>query len=415
MADTATAAAALTYQDICARIEEGTPRSLVAGKKVLALTPDATRTAPLPSLVRAVRETIGTHASQLDFMVALGTHPVMPDEQIHRLYGLEADDLAGDFAQCRLLNHRWDQAGTLVRIGSFSESEISDLTQGRFVESVDVTINKAALDYDLILIVGPVFPHEIVGFSGGNKYLFPGISGGDFLDFFHWMSAVNTCMATIGRKATPARQLVDRAAAMVPTARHCVAMVVKSEQELAGLFVGTPEEAWSQAADLSASIHVRHTGRQYSTVFGHAPRMYDEMWVAGKVMYKLEPVVADGGELIIYGPHIKQISATWGTYLEELGYHVADYFLADPDAFKKYPRGVLAHSALVTGVGTYSDGVERPRIRVRLATSLSEQMCRSVNLEYADYRELDPAAYRHREQDGVLYVDHAGEILHLPD
>ena len=400
---------------VCARLEAGTPAHLVENRRVLAITPDATRTAPMPTLIRAVQQVVGSRAAKLDYMVALGTHPVMSDAEILRLYGVSERQKERDFAGSRFMNHRWDRPDTLVRIGRFEEREVADLTGGRFAEAIDVTINRAIFDYDLLLIVGPVFPHEIVGFSGGHKYLFPGISGGEFLDFFHWLSAVITCRKTIGRRATPARAVVERAAEMVDVPRHLVAMVVTSGGGLEGMYVGSPEEAWRQAVDHSERAHVVRKPRAYHTVFGRAPEMYDEMWVGGKVMYKLEPVVADGGTLIVYGPHIRDISRTWGRYLERTGYHVAEYFSSRMERFRDVPRGVLAHSALVRGEGSYRDGVERPRIDVVLATGLAPELCARVNLGYLDPATVNPDDYRNREAEGVLYVDHAGETLHLID
>ncbi len=407
----------LTHEAICSRIEAGTPRSLFESRRVLAITPDATRSAPLPDLVRAVDEVVGPHARQLDYMVALGTHPIMSDDAIARLYGVSPAERADRFAASRFLNHRWDAPGTLQRIGSFTERQISAATDGRFAEAVDVTINRAIFEYDLLLIVGPVFPHEIVGFSGGHKYLFPGISGGEFLDFFHWLSAVITCMKTIGHKDTPARRVIEQAADLVPTACHLVAMVVQPGQEppqLAGLYVGDPRNAWSDAADHSARIHITRKPRRYHTVLGHAPAMYDELWVGGKVMYKLESVVSEGGRLIIYGPQIDKLSATWGEHLERVGYHVTDYLVAERHRFADVPRGVLAHSALVRGVGEYRDGIERPRIDVELATALPRALCERIGLGYRDPAAVRLDDYRNRENDGILYVPHAGEVLHLP-
>ena len=417
-ASTATAArsdpaATWDLATVCAHLEAGTPAHLVDNRRVLAVTPDATRTAPMPMLIRAVQQVIGARAAQLDYMVALGTHPVMSDAEILRLYGLSERQRERDFAGARFMNHRWDRPETLVRIGRFEEREIAEITGGLFAEAIDVTINRAIFDYDLILIVGPVFPHEIVGFSGGHKYLFPGISGGEFLDFFHWLSAVITCRKTIGQRATPARAVVERAAEMVDVPRHLVAMVVTSGGGLQGLYVGSPEDAWRQAVDHSQQVHVVRKPRPYRTVFGRAPEMYDEMWVGGKVMYKLEPVVADGGTLIVYGPHIREISRTWGSYLERVGYHVADYFRGRMEQFGDIPRGVLAHSALVRGEGSFRDGVERPRIDVVLATGIAPELCARIDLGYLDPAAVNPDDYRDREAEGILYVDHAGETLHL--
>lgn len=402
----------LTQDEARTIIQDGIPASLVSGKRVLVLTPDATRTAPLPMMVRLLNDWIGPRAKGLDFMVALGTHQPLSEEKLAALFGITPADREGAFARCRFLNHRWDKPDTLKKIGTLPASSVASITGGIFSEDVDVVINRAIYDYDLLLILGPVFPHEVVGFSGGNKYLFPGISGGDFVHFFHWLGAVITCWKTIGFKHTPVRAVVDRAAALVSVPRHCLAMVVDGGGGLAGLWAGTPEEAWEAAADLSAKVHIVYKPHPYHTVLGRAPEMYDELWVAGKVMYKLEPVVADGGRLIIWGPHIKTISHTWGTHLERIGYHVRDYFLKQMDLFRGVPRGVLAHSTHVRGVGTFENGVEKPRIDVVLATAIPEWMCRQVNLGYLDPATIRLEDYVGREKDGVLFVDHAGEVLH---
>jgi len=405
----------IELEEARAIIAEGTPEELVRGKKVLVLTPDTTRTCPLPRMITAVKEVIGTQAKRLDFMVALGSHHPLTEDQILKLYGISPERKAGQFADSSFLNHRWDQPGTLTKIGTIPEEEIERITGGLFREAVDVDINREIFDYDLLLILGPVFPHEVVGISGGSKYLFPGISGGDFLHFFHWLGAVISCWKTIGRKNTPVREVVNRAAEMVTVPRHCICMVVGQGGErgrLAGLFAGSEEQAWSRAAELSQQMHVVYKDRPYHTVLCAAPEMYDEMWLCGKVMYKLEPIVADGGKLIIYAPHLKEVSYTWGHYLEKTGYHVAEYYLKQWDRFRDVPRGVLAHSVHVRGLGSYENGVEKPRIQVILATGIGEQKCKELNLGYMDPADICLQDYQNREDEGILFVDHAGEVLH---
>jgi nickel-dependent lactate racemase len=337
---------------------------------------------------------------------------VMRKAEVLRLYGLEAADRERLFPRSRFLCHRWDLPGTLSALGAIEAEEVRRLTGGLFEEPVSVDINRAVFDYDLLVLLGPVFPHEVAGFSGGNKYLFPGISGGAFLHFTHWLGAVITCMQTIGRKDTPVRRLLDRAAALLPVPRLGVSPVVAEGGRLAGLFAGPVEEAWSQAADLAAELHVRTLPRTCHTVLGVAPRMYDELWVGGKVMYKLEPVVADGGRLIIYAPHLREISRTWGRLIERVGYHVRDYFLGQWERFRGLPWAVLAHSTHVKGAGSYEDGVERPRIEVVLATGLAEELCRKLNLGYQDPAAIRLEDYRGCEAGGVLLVDPAGETLY---
>jgi nickel-dependent lactate racemase len=262
-----------------------------------------------------------------------------------------------------------------------------------------------------LVIIGPVFPHEVVGFSGGNKYLFPGVSGPRVLNFFHWLGAVVTNPLIIGNKWTPVRKVVDRAAALVPVEKRCLAMVVE-QGGLGGLFAGTPEAAWDEASELSRRLHIEYKDRPFHTVLSCAPSMYDELWVGGKCMYKLEPVVADGGELIIYAPHIHEISVTHGAAIREIGYHCRDYFLKQWDRFKDVPWGVLAHSTHVRGIGTFEDGVERCRVRVTLATGIPEAECKAINLGYRDWREIRVEDYSGREAEGILHVPKAGEMLY---
>ena len=129
-------------------------------------------------------------------------------------------------------------------------------------------------------------------------------------------------------------------------------------------------------------------------------------------MYKLEPVVANGGELIIYAPHITEVSITHGPQIEEIGYHVRDYFAKQMEKFSHIPGGILAHSTHVKGVGTYENGIENPRINVVLATGLSEETCRKINLGYRNPATIRIEDFQGKEDDGILYVPKAGEILY---
>jgi nickel-dependent lactate racemase len=383
----------------------------LSGKKVLLIVPDSTRTAPVGLLFRVIHDLLGTETKSLDVLVALGTHPPMSEEAIHRRLEITAEERAGRYGRVRLLNHAWNDPAALALIGTIPAGEIGALSGGLFEMEVPVTINRAIFDYDQVVIVGPVFPHEVVGFSGGNKYLFPGIGGADILNFFHWLGAVITNPRIIGNKWTPVRRVVDRAAALVPVPKTAFCMVV-DRGRLAGLHAGSPETAWSQAADLSAKLHVVYKDRPFHTVLSCAPPMYDELWVGGKCMYKLEPVVADGGELIIYAPHLREISVTHGPLIQRIGYHTRDYFLRQWDRFKKEPWGILAHSTHVRGIGTCENGIEKPRIQVTLATQIPEDVCRAVNLGYRDPRSINVADYQNREDQGILYVPKAGEMLY---
>lgn len=401
----------LTDEQVRELISEACPTSEFRGKKVILIIPDATRTCPLGILFKGIFDRIGAGAAALDVMVALGTHQPMSEEAICRRLEISLEERREKYGTVRLFNHEWDNPQTLKYIGTIPAGEIKKLSNGLFSMDVPVNVNCRLFDYDQVIIVGPVFPHEVVGFSGGNKYLFPGVSGPEVLNFFHWLGAVVTNPMIIGNKYTPVRKVVDHAGSMVAVPKFCFCMVVDHGQ-LAGLFAGSPEGAWEQASDLSRKLHITYKERPFHTVLSCAPPMYDELWVGGKCMYKLEPVVADGGELIIYAPHIHEISLTHGALIRRIGYHCRDYFLKQWDKYKDVPWGVLAHSTHVRGIGTYEDGAERCRIQVTLATAIPEEVCTEINLGYRDPATINPQAFAHREDEGVLLVPKAGEMLY---
>lgn len=400
----------LTPAQVSEVVAQSCPAENYLQKRILLIVPDGTRTAPVGLLFQTLHRHLAGATKALDVMVALGTHQPMSEEAICQRLEITAEQRQKEYRNVRFFNHAWDDPKTLKNIGTISAKEIDELTNGRFAMDVPVQVNKLVFDYDQLIIIGPVFPHEVVGFSGGNKYLFPGVSGPDVLNFFHWLAAVITNPKIIGHKWTPVRKVIDRAASLVTVDKFCFCMVIDGKS-LAGLYAGTPEDAWSAASDLSDKLNIVYKDRPYHTILSCAPPMYDELWTGGKCMYKLEPVLADGGELIIYAPHIKEICVTHGETLEAIGYHCRDYFLKQWDKFKHYPWGALAHSTHVYGIGKYENGVETPHARVTLATGIPEKTCRKINLGYRDPKTIRPEDYANRESEGILLVPKAGEML----
>jgi len=395
-------------RDLCREAVAGLD---LAGQRVLALLPDATRRAPVGLLFRTLSGLVRRRASRLDFLIALGTHRPMSDAQILKHLELTPHERSNRYAGIGLFNHVWDDPAALATLGTISASEMDRLTDGRMARDVPVALNRRLGDYDHLFLVGPTSPHEVAGFSGGHKYLFPGIAGPDIIHAFHWLGALVTNWHTHGVKDTAVRRVIDRAAEFVRLPITSFNMVV-TPKGLKGLYIGDPKEAFSAAADLSAQVHIRYMDRRFRRVLGVAATRYEDLWTAGKVMYKLEPILADGGELIIYAPHVTEVSYTHGNHIDRIGYHCLDYFLAQRERFADVPGAVLAHSTHVAGLGTYEGGVETPRLRVTLATGISEERCRRVNLGYLDPRSIRAAEWIGREADGVLLVDQAGEVLH---
>jgi nickel-dependent lactate racemase len=350
--------------------------------------------------------------NRLDVLVATGTHAPMSLDRIYQHVGITGTEHKAEFKNVAFFNHEHNNPSALATLGTLAAAEISQLTNGLFTQDITITINKKAVEYDYIMIVSPVSPHEAMGFAGGNKYFFPGIAGLDVVETFHWLAAVITNPVVNGVKDTPTRRVIDRAATFLSTPRICFAFAIDDHHRLACLFAGEPRRAWSQAADYSAKLHIAYDEKPYQTVLGITPNIYEEIWVAGKAMYKLEPVVADGGELIIYGPHIKEISFTHGKAIARVGYHVRDYFLEQWKKFAHESKLILAHSTNVKGIGTYSHGVEQPRVAVTLATSIPEEVCKMVNLGYRDPRSIDLDEWRRTGSGDVLVVENAGQVLH---
>jgi len=401
----------LTRDEVRQIVAQAAANLHVTGKRVLIIIPDGTRTMPMPLMFDLIQQEIGIQAAACDYLVALGTHPLMNDAALTRLLGQTVVD--GKCGRARVFNHRWDLPGTLADLGTIPADDVAKSSGGLLSEPILVKINRLLFDYDQVLICGPVFPHEVVGFSGGNKYLFPGVSSGEMINQTHWLGALLGSYDLIGTICTPVRELIDRAAAKIPVPIACLALVLDG-QGIAGLHFGPAREAWRAAVDLSSQKHIQWVDRPFRRVLSVLPRMYDDIWTGSKGMYKVEPAMLEGGEVILYAPHITEISYTHGIFLDQIGYHCRDYFLKQPGRFAGIPRSVIAHSTHLKGQGTYdaATGVESPRIHVTLATRIPEERCRRLNLGYIDPESVQLEDWQNREAEGIKLIPRAGETLY---
>jgi nickel-dependent lactate racemase len=395
----------------------------VVGRSVCVVVPDATRTCPLPLLATAARTGLTAGgASRITFLVALGTHAAMRSDALARHLGLDGPPTEGAAVGDRVVavvdgvevvadSHRWWDPATFVELGTIGGERVADLSDGRLRREVPVRVNRAVVDHDVTILLGPVFPHEVVGFSGGNKYLFPGLSGPEMIDVSHWIGALIGSAELIGTTGTtPVRALIDDAAALVPGERHALCVVTATGGGLHSVSFGSPHDAWADAVDVAAEAHVRYLDRPVRRVLSLVPERYDDLWTGAKGFYKVEPVVADGGEVVIHAPHITEVAAMHPGLLS-IGYHVRDYFLGQWDRFGHLPWGELAHSTHLRGAGTWDPVTgEHPRVRVTLATGIPEDVVRAIGLEHLDPASIDVAAWR--TDPDTLVVDDAGEDLY---
>jgi nickel-dependent lactate racemase len=384
----------------------------LSGRSVCVLVPDATRTCPLPLLLTAVHQALHRRVSKLTVLIALGTHGEMGEQALAAHLGYPAGRPGDRYPDMTVLNHRWWDETAFAPIGEIAADRVAELSGGRLRSAVPVRINKAVLEHDVALVLGPVFPHEVVGFSGGNKYFFPGVSGRELIDLSHWLGALITSAEIIGTTGiTPVRALIDAAAALIPARRlACCVVTGASAGSLHSIAFGPPEQAWAAAAEVSAQTHITYLDAPVRRVLSLLPAKYDDLWTGAKGFYKVEPVVADGGQVVIYAPHITEVASTHPDLLE-IGYHCRDYFVAQLDRFSRYHLSDLAHSTHLRGAGSYDErGGERFRVTVTLATGIAEDVVRSVNLDYLSPDQVDPVAWA--ADSGTLVVPNAGEDLY---
>ena len=373
------------------------------GRSLCVVIPDATRRCPVARLLQTVERAVAHRVRSCTTVIALGTHAPMSDGAITSMVGA---------TRFPVVNHQWWSDDTFVPVGTLSADTVSELSEGRLDETISIRINRLVVESDVTVIIGPVLPHEVVGFSGGNKYLFPGLSGQELIDVTHWLGALITSCAIIGAPGTtPVRALIDAAAALVPGERHALCVVVDRESGgLQSLSFGPPIDAWAFAAAVAAQTHIEYLAAPVRRVLSLVAPRYADLWTGAKGFYKVEPVVADGGEVVLYAPHITEVAAMHPDQVG-LGYHCRDYFLAHWEEYRDHPRGELAHATHLYGAGTY-DPVhgEHPRVRVTLATGIPEGTVRQANLGYLDPATVDVGEWE-RDPDALVVHD-AGEVLY---
>ena len=392
-------------------------RVIPAGARVLAVIPDKTRDDNTDLLFPIVsQELAGRRVARFDALVAQGTHPPMTDAEKRAKIGAGTGALP---VLGEVFDHHWDRPSELATLGRLTAAEVSSLTGGLMSADVPVQLNArlAPGAYDYLLVLGAVVPHEVAGFAGGAKYFFPGVAGPELTHLTHWLGALATIERVIGRVETPTRHVIEAAADRVTT--PVIGLTSVSTRDAAGLhthalFTGGLRETVRQAAAVSAQLHIRYTGRRYKRVVALLDQHYDELWVGGKASYKLGGIIADGGELVIYAPHLKGISTTHGALIEKYGYAPLERVREMVEGSDELRANlcVAAHLAHVSYAGRLgADGQVEPRYRITLASGIPEEVCRRVKLGFAECGSIDIEAAR--SDPDTLVVDNAGRDLYL--
>src|SRR5947208_8974801 len=387
--------------------------------RVLAIIPDKTRDDNTDLLFPFAAEILAArNIAQFDALVAQGTHMPMTEAEKFSKIGLAAGNYARGLGQ--VYDHRWNVPEELVTIGELSAARVRDLTGGLLDDAIPVNLNRLLSPgvYDTVLIFSATVPHEVAGFAGGAKYFFPGVAGPDLTHATHWLGALASIENVIGRIETPTRHMIEAAAEFVPARIISLNSVVTREDDnrlrTHALFAGDVREAFRRAAEVSRQVHIKYTGRKYKRVVALLDEHYDELWVGGKASYKLGGIIDEGGELIIYAPHLRAISESHGLLIEKYGYAPLDRVreMVALSTELQANLAVAAHLAHVSYAGQRDEsGRVVPRFRITMAAALDEATCERVNLGFMDHRQFRRADYE--SDPDTLVVERAGRDLYL--
>jgi len=407
----------LSRTDLRAILEQSLLR-VAPGARVLSIIPDKTRDDNTDILFPIAAEILqGRQISQFDALVAQGTHVPMTDEEKRSKIGANENSVPG---LGHVYDHQWNVPEELVTIGELSAASVTELTGGLITKAVPVNLNRRLGPgvYDTVLIFSATVPHEVAGFAGGAKYLFPGVAGPDLTHATHWLGALAGIENVIGRVETPTRHMIEAAADFVAAQIITLNSVITREEDnrlrTHALFAGDFRGAFRRAAEVSCEVHIKYTGRKYQRVVALLDEHYDELWVGGKASYKLGGIIEAGGELIIYAPHLRSISETHGRLIEKYGYAPLDRVreMVALSTELQNNLAVAAHLAHVSYAGQRDDsGRVVPRYRITMASALDEETCRRVHLGFMDHRKFRREDYE--SDPDTLVVERAGRDLFL--
>jgi nickel-dependent lactate racemase len=388
------------------------------GARVLTIIPDKTRDDNTDLLFPLAAEILAERQiAQLDALVAQGTHVPMTGEEKRSKIGATVKSVPG---LGHIYDHQWNIPEELVTIGELSAARVTELTGGLIGNAVSVNLNRRLGPgvYDTVIIFSATVPHEVAGFAGGAKYLFPGVAGPDLTHATHWLGALAGIENVIGRVETPTRHMIEAAAdfvtAQIITLNSVITRDESNRLRTHAMFAGDFRDAFRRAAEVSRQVHIKYTGRKYKRVVALLDEHYDELWVGGKASYKLGGIIEEGGELIIYAPHLRSISETHGRLIEKYGYAPLDRVreMVALSTELQNNLAVAAHLAHVSYAGQRDEqGRVVPRYKITMASSLDEATCQRVHLGFLDHRAFRREDYE--SDPDTLVVERAGRDLYL--
>jgi len=392
-------------------------------KKVLLIHPDYTRTDFSHRLVPLIYQELKIKGmKEIYSLNASGTHRRMGEDEIRAKLGI-----SNKINFTKFYNHEYNDPHQLVTVGEIPASFVAKKTNGEFRQSIPITVNKLITeDYNLIIVLSGTTPHEAAGYAGGLKAFFPGISGPEVIDLFHWAAVLIGIPKIIGSVDNPARDVINEGCYYVfrkmKTPTVSFNMVFEEKDEIAvprGLYTGVGLEGfiagYKEAAKASSRLHIIYINQPFNIAVQVIDKNYDEIWTAGKGSYKLQRpgVMVNGGEIIIYAPHINCFHSKleMDTAIRQIGYHSRDYVKHYLKLNPKFSRNIAAHVINVRGPGNYNSITEKEEFafRITLATGISEKTCKAVGLGYRNPHSM------HKEnfvEPGKIWIQNGGKYLY---
>ena len=397
-------------------------------RRFLVLVPDSTRKAPVAEVFRAIHDAVDGRADRVDAMIAQGTHgPMSEAEKSAWVFG-------GDrYPGSTVFDHAWDDPNALTPLGVVPlDDQLDRFGENReyapllgFDGDMRIRVNAKLLEYDRLVLLTRVQPHEVAGYAGGAKQIFPGVSGPEMISLLHAIGSLRTNRGIHGVMPNPVRDLIDDMALNLPNPITTIGLVIDDDSDaIHGAFVQPDgwRECVEHAAALSAAVNIRYVPRRVRRVVAALPQrkdgswLYPDLWTGAKGVLKTEDAVADGGELVVWAPNIDSISDAHGDLIGAIGYHTYAYFLSRPESWQRAGATPLAlnGSALMKGEGRMAAGREVPRIDVRIATGIPADECARMNIGYEDPNAVAAeiaATSPNAITDDRLIVHDAGGVL----
>ena len=378
--------------------------------KVLIIPPDYTRCYSYAGIItQKIYQMIGDKA-HVDVMPALGTHMPMSEEEMQKFFG---DVIPRD----RIIVHHW-QTDT-IRLGYVPAEVCSKISGGLFPEKIDVEVNHLLFDggYDLILSVGQVVPHEVVGMANYSKNIFVGTGGREMINKSHMLSAICGMEKALGVMNSPARKLYDYAQqhfidGKIPLVY--LQTVTTSENDavkLHGLYIGQSRKPFEHACELAQKLNIVHVERRAAKVVAYLePTELKTTWVGNKGVYRTRMMIANGGELILLAPGIRAFGENeeMDAMTRKYGYTGTKHIL---DLYRQgaFEGKLMSAAHLIQGS---TDG----RFTITYATNpdlMSKEEIEGVGYQWVDYNEISKRYDPKKLKDGWNVLPDGEEIYYV--